>query len=96
MDRMNTEWRLAREPQRFSRASLTWWTFMKGFGLTFLMVVLLLQGCRVVDRDSENRDAGTEEKLMELERINVTREVAIPPIDAAAPTRTETATFALG
>jgi hypothetical protein len=75
---------------------LTRRTFMRGLGLTFLMVVLLLQGCRVVDRPGENREAGTEEKRMELERSNVTPEVVIPPIDAAAPTRTETATFALG
>lgn len=96
MDRRITEWRVAREPHGFSQASLTRRTLMKGLALTFLVFVPLLQGCRLLENHGENREAGKEEKLMELERSNVIAEVAIPPIDAAAPARTETATFALG
>jgi len=96
MDRKDTEWRIALNSQRFSQASLTRRTLMKGLGLTLLTFVPLIQGCRAFEGHSENREAGKQEKPVELEGGTVTREAAIPPVDAAAPVRTETATFALG
>jgi len=37
-----------------------------------------------------------EDKEMLVERQEMVGEVAIPPLDAAAPVKTETATFAMG
>ena len=37
-----------------------------------------------------------EDKEMLVERQETVGEVAIPPLDAAAPAKTETATFAMG
>jgi len=37
-----------------------------------------------------------EDKEMLIERQKTVGEVAIPPLDAAAPAKTETATFAMG
>ena len=55
-----------------------------GIGLLVLVVGAVVMGSK------------QEGKEMLVERQKTVGEVAIPPLDAAAPVKTETATFAMG
>ena len=71
-------------------------SLMKLIGLSAFGMGLWISAC-----DHSNADSATTTEIkkgskMESTKSNATIETRIPPIDAAAPTETSTATFALG
>jgi hypothetical protein len=78
------------------QTAMTRRTVITGLGLLCLVFSPLLQGCKRFG--SETGDVRGEKRGISME-LNIDTPMpkgVIPPIDAAAPTRTETATFALG
>jgi hypothetical protein len=65
------------------------WFFLKGMIFIVLGFVLFLHAC-------DNIKTSKEGETMAMTKMNPMPSVAIPPIDASAPIKTETATFALG
>ena len=62
--------------------------FLKGIGIVCLGLVPFLQAC-------ENMTLGRD-KMEAIEKTSAIAEKMRPPIDLAAPSVTETATFAMG
>ena len=69
---------------KFSR-----WFFLAGLISIFLGFGLFLHGC-------DSMKATKEREIMAMTKTNSIPSIGIPPIDASAPSKTETATFALG
>ncbi len=74
----------AQDPFKFSR-----WFFLTGMISIFLGLGLFLHAC-------DNMKATKEREIMAMTKTNSMQSIEIPPIDASAPLKTETATFALG
>jgi hypothetical protein len=68
--------------------------FSKWFFLAGAMSVII--GSGVFLWASENKTRAKERKIMEVTEKQAMPNRVIPPIDVAAPLKTETATFALG
>jgi hypothetical protein len=68
--------------------------FVKGLGFVFLGVTPFLEACNRLSGETQSK----EEKMQTQPgtQLSSVRPRSIPPIDAAAPSRLETATFALG
>jgi len=62
-------------------------------GAAILLLVLAVAGC--TPPQGHLADSGWKDEDMKATR-DIVQEITIPPLDAAAPTQTETATFALG
>lgn len=77
-------------------ASLCRRAFLKGMGFMCLGSLPILGGWDVVRGKTENLVLTGEAKTSEQAKEGVVPRASIPPIDASAPTATETATFALG
>jgi hypothetical protein len=64
------------------------------------LVILLMAGASIVALALVTRqptlEATTERSATQMHTASEVREAKLPPIDAAAPTKTETATFAMG
>ena len=70
---------------------------IRGVGLVVLGVLLSLNGCESVSSETNrNLEKGKESKAMEMTQTKIVHTPTIPPIDASAPNKTATATFALG
>jgi len=71
-------------------------SYFNKLGSTFVVIGILLFGCSMADDERENR--GTTKKEVSMVQTSETAVPAalIPPIDAVAYARVETATFALG
>lgn len=67
---------------------------MKGLGSAILGLPLFLKACNRLSAEIQSR----EEKMQtgQTNPMSTVPRKTIPPIDAAAPSRLETATFALG
>jgi hypothetical protein len=68
--------------------------FVKGLGFVFLGVTPFLEACNHLSGEPQSK-----EKNMQTQpgrQPSSARPRSIPPIDAEAPSRLETATFALG
>ena len=74
----------AQDPSKFGR-----WFFLAGLISIFLGFGLFLHAC-------DNMKATKEREIMAMTKTNSIPSIGIPPIDASAPLKTETATFALG
>jgi hypothetical protein len=72
------------DPFKFSR-----WFFPAGTISIFFGFGLFLHVC-------DNMKATKEREIMAMTKTHSTPSIGIPPIDASAPSKTETATFALG
>ena len=69
----------------------------QGVRLVVLGLFLFFSACEAVSSDvTKDFEKIKETKSMEVTQTNVVHTPTIPPIDVSAPTRTETATFALG
>ena len=68
--------------------------FVRGLGFSFLGLSTFLKACNRLSGEIQSR----EEKMQTGQAAPMTAvpRKPIPPIDAAAPSRVETATFALG
>ena len=66
------------------------------FILAMICVGFALVGCDTRKVDASAETSSKKENHMESLHTNATIQKSIPPIDAAASTRTETATFAMG
>lgn len=62
-------------------------------GLAFIFILIAGQGVLGGDQSPVPRET---KEMATPQDIKASAKVAIPPIDAGAPARTETATFALG
>ena len=71
-------------------------TFLKRMGFMCLGSLPILGGWGLVRGKTEDLVLTGEVKIVEQAKEGVVIKASIPPIDASAPTRTETATFALG
>ncbi len=71
-------------------------TFLKGMGFMCLGSLPILGGWGLVRGKTEDLVLAGEAKIVEQAKEGGVPKAAIPPIDASAPTKTETATFALG
>lgn len=68
-----------------------------GFGLAVLGFLPFVIGCDLSSRRATEDIHKTEESgAMEMTQTKKDRAATIPPVDISAPSRTETATFALG
>ena len=74
-----------------SRRSLMKWIGWTTFGMGFL-----INACDQSNADSTPKLGIKKENKMKSTKPDVTTQTRIPPIDAAAPAETSTATFALG
>lgn len=79
------------EPTVLSRRS-----FMKEMGLASLGCALFLSPWNLTVRNTFGTIQIQESKTMRLAQQSTIADRSIPPIDAAAPAVTETATFAMG
>ncbi|NIS61570.1 MAG: hypothetical protein GTO13_12965 [Proteobacteria bacterium] len=70
--------------------------FFKRMGFICLGSLPILGGWGLVRGKTEDLVLAGEVKIPEQAKEGVVPKASIPPIDASAPTRTETATFALG
>ncbi len=66
------------------------------FILAMICLAFTLVGCDTHKVDASAETNSKKENNMESLHTTATNQQKIPPIDAAASTRTETATFALG
>ena len=71
-------------------------SLMKLIGLSTLGMGLWTSACEHSSVDSAPTAETKKESEMESTTSNATNNTRIPPIDAAAPAETSTATFALG
>ena len=71
----------------------TWFASLGGF---FVLTPWTLPSWHSVWGDDARTKTLKEKNTMELAQNTTSPEVTIPPIDAAAPAATETATFAMG
>jgi hypothetical protein len=69
---------------------------VKLIGLSTFGMGLWISACDHSNADSAPRAEIKKEHKMESTKSNVTIKTRIPPLDAAAPAETSTATFALG
>ena len=71
-------------------------SYFRGWALVFLIIAILLCGFSMAD--DERNDPRTIKKEIPMPKTSVSAvsAVPIPPIDAVAYARVETATFALG
>ena len=72
------------------------WNLSRAIGFVWLCFTLLLYACNVLGGEKSRLETTKEGKTMETAKRETQFAAAIPPIDAAAPKETETATFALG
>jgi hypothetical protein len=81
------------EPTVLSRRS-----FIKEIGIASVGCALFLSPWNLYARNSNNTrlEKIQENKTMRLAQQSTATDRTIPPIDAAAPAKTETATFAMG
>ena len=73
--------------------------YVRPWTVLFLVVVTVLGGGPILygcDSSNQDRRPAKERNNMELAKGHSSHMVAIPPIDLKAPTKAETATFALG
>ena len=68
----------------------------KVFVFSCLVFALFLYACDIAGAEKKTLKTTKEGKTMETAKRETQFAAAIPPIDAAAPKETETATFALG
>ena len=71
-------------------------SLMKLIGLSAFAMGLWISACDPSNADSAPTAKIKKENKMKSTQSDATIETRIPPIDAAAPTETSTATFALG
>ena len=71
-------------------------SLMKLIGLSTFGMGLGISACDLSNADSAPTAKIKRESKMKSTQSNATIETRIPPIDAAAPAETSTATFALG
>ena len=71
-------------------------SLMKLIGVSIFGMGLGISACDLSNADSAPTAKIKRESKMKSTQSNATIETRIPPIDAAAPTETSTATFALG
>ena len=71
-------------------------SLMKLIGWTIFGMGFLINACDQSNADSAPTLGITKENKMKSTKPDVTIKTSIPPIDAAAPAETSTATFALG
>jgi hypothetical protein len=70
---------------------------INGVRLVVLGLLLSLNGCESVSSEANrNLERGKESETMEMTQTKIVHAPTIPPIDASAPNKTATATFALG
>ena len=69
---------------------------IKFFTIVVICAGFALAGCDTGKVDASAETSSEKEKNMESLHANKTDQKNIPPIDAVAATRTETATFAMG
>jgi len=74
----------AQDPSKFSRRF-----FLTGMISIFLGFGLFLYAC-------DNMKTTKEREIIAMTKTNSMQSIEIPPIDTSAPSKTETATFALG
>lgn len=67
-----------------------------GLAMAMLGTAPVLQVAALGSMGSGDGKPAKERETMTGERLKSTRPVAIPPLDASQPAKTETATFALG
>jgi len=83
------------------RTRLSRRAFLKKMGFAslvcaFVLTPWTLSPWHIVSGDVGSTETIKEKNTMELARNTTDPKITIPPIDAAAPTTTETATFAMG
>ena len=71
-------------------------SFMKEMGLTILVCALFLSPWNLTAWNTFGTIQIQESKTMRLAQQSSSTDRVIPPIDASAPAKTETATFAMG
>ncbi len=70
---------------------------LHGVKLVVLGLFFFFSACEAVSSDAtKDFEKIKETKSMEVTQTNIVHTPTIPPIDVSVPTRTETATFALG
>lgn len=67
-----------------------------GLGCALVLTPWTLPAWHIVRGNGTRIETIREKNTMELARNTTAPEITIPPIDAAAPAATETATFAMG
>ena len=70
--------------------------YFRAVATAFIVVGILLCGCRMGSDERNNPRTSKEGRTMAQTPMSTLSTVPIPPIDAVAYTRTETATFAMG
>lgn len=78
------------------KENLTRRTVLKALGIVGAGLVPLIPACHVTGRKSGGGRTKRQRKRMVSTRARAAGKISIPPIDAAAPAGTQTATFALG
>jgi hypothetical protein len=97
MNRKKTNSETITGQQRDKPSSLEGKKFLQGARLVILGLFFSLSACEAVSYDvTKDFEKIKETKSMEVTQTNIVHTPTIPPIDVSAPTRTETATFALG
>jgi hypothetical protein len=97
MDPKGLAFRVNRSPLRFVAAGLRGIDFRWVIYLIAVLIAAFFFGCDAFySKASKNTEKSEGVKTMEMLATTEKKTVAIPPIDAAAPLQTSTATFALG
>ena len=89
MDDHNTSFRLRHDRSTQAHPNLSKRSILTEIVFICLGLVPVLHACDTVEATKDRED-------MSMTETNLVRYMARPPIDASAPDRTETATFALG
>ncbi len=84
------------EPKVLSRRSFIKKIGIASLGCAFFLIPWTLSAWNIVQGNNTRFGIIQESKTMKLAQQNTPSDHAIPPIDAAAPAKTETATFAMG
>jgi len=71
-------------------------SYFRKLALAFIMIGILLFGCSMADDERDNPRTTKKELSMAQTSETAVPAALIPPIDAVAYARVETATFALG
>ena len=97
MNRKKTNSETITGQQSSKPSSLGGRKLLQGVRLTVLGLFFFLSACEAVSSDvTKDFEKIKETNSMEVTQTKIVHTPTIPPIDVAAPTRTETATFALG
>ena len=90
MHRKKTQFTMVQEQYTREHSRLSRRTFLKGMGFACLSLAPFLHACDIISGERQ------EGKTMAQAEPNPVSHAAIPSIDASVPSKTETATFALG